>query len=680
MDFNRRTFIQVAAGGTAGILFTPVIWKTLDDISIWSQNWGWIPKLNRGNVAEKATYSKMCPAGCAAKVKSVKEFPYATVGNEANTITKGGLCPLCLSGVQMAYSPSRVRTPLLKTAENQYKEISWDEAMSIMVEKIGAVRKKKNAFGVISGDITSSTNEVLSALCRSLNSNAYYLMPSDARTELFVWNSFLGGSGQPAYDFADVDFGLFLGADVFESWGAAVAAKEARALTPDATYMYAGSVQTRTASIGDWLPVQNDKLTAFALGLAFHILRAGKRSGTSDFAQFRTFIQEKYTPIAVEREIGIGEKEMEAIAKRLLAAKKPLVVAGSSFSQGGTSTAFVASVVLNRLLETAAFGVIPEAPTVVKNAMKRSELAAQDIMQPIIQGTNFPEVIITYEANPFYGLPALRNAVEVFQHSFVISMSTYLDETAEKADLILPANHPYERHDDSYAPFGTGLVNYNIVTPTMNSGIDAKTPGDIVLSLAKSLNVDLVFANMQEIVEAKTKALGATSSELMQGLAFTKPANKVPTKTILGALLLKTATIKENGKKGKYSLAPQFLLNIGTVSLATPPLNLITIRDTELSYNDMFVAMCSTTAKELSVMQGDKVRVSSKVGEIVAKVNIAESVMPGVITAPIGFGRTAWDHFTKGKGANLFNVIEVVTESGTNMNVWEYPAVNIAKV
>ena len=77
MGLDRRGFVKIVVGGVAGTLFTPVIWKSLDDVSIWSQNWPWIPRLNSGEVKAKAALSKLCPAGCAVKVKTVGGLPFA---------------------------------------------------------------------------------------------------------------------------------------------------------------------------------------------------------------------------------------------------------------------------------------------------------------------------------------------------------------------------------------------------------------------------------------------------------------------------------------------------------------------------------------------------------------------------------------------------------------------------
>ena len=66
MGIDRRSFISLVAGGAAGSLFTPVIWKTLDDISIWTQNWSWTPRLKYGEEGKTPAHWVVCEGISAA--------------------------------------------------------------------------------------------------------------------------------------------------------------------------------------------------------------------------------------------------------------------------------------------------------------------------------------------------------------------------------------------------------------------------------------------------------------------------------------------------------------------------------------------------------------------------------------------------------------------------------------
>ena len=46
----------------------------------------------------------------------------------------------------------------------------------------------------------------------------------------------------------------------------------------------------------------------------------------------------------------------------------------------------------------------------------------------------------------------------------------------------------------------------------------------------------------------------------------------------------------------------------------------------------------------------------------------------------MGFGRSAWDEFTKGKGENVYKILTASEEAGTGMKVWAGSTVAVAKV
>ena len=65
----RRDLLVWSAGAAAGLVVTPVPWKLLDDVSIWSQNWPWIPQPARGPVEVKQSFCTLCPNGCGLRVR-----------------------------------------------------------------------------------------------------------------------------------------------------------------------------------------------------------------------------------------------------------------------------------------------------------------------------------------------------------------------------------------------------------------------------------------------------------------------------------------------------------------------------------------------------------------------------------------------------------------------------------
>ncbi len=109
MKVTRRDLLVWSAGAAAGLLVTPVPWKLLDDTSIWSQNWPWIPQPARGPVDVKQSSCTLCPHGCGMKVKMAGGWPVGVAGVSSHPVSRGALCPLGFGAHQLNWHPRRLR-------------------------------------------------------------------------------------------------------------------------------------------------------------------------------------------------------------------------------------------------------------------------------------------------------------------------------------------------------------------------------------------------------------------------------------------------------------------------------------------------------------------------------------------------------------------------------------------
>jgi len=649
MSVARRAFIQMSVGATVGILFTPTVWTALDDVSIWTQNWPWIPTLKYGEAKSLPTVSKMCESGCAVKVRTIAGEAFGTEGNMDNPLSGGGICPLCANGVQVMNSPSRIKAPMLNG-----KEISWDEAKTLVSEKLAAAGSK---VAVISGDQTGTVNEVFSGLLASQGSDAFYSMPSDLQKADKAWTGLMGGSGQIGYDMENADVVLLAGADALESWGPTVANMKAFGSNESGKFIFAGPVQTRTASVtSKWVPVPAEGMAAFTLGITYYVLQAGRSVPAADFDQFKAMVMRGYTPAKVEAATGVKADVMAELAKQLLSAGNPVVV------PGGSVAANAAAFVLNLLLG-GAMKVLPEFGKAVETAMNRSEMLKQDILKGVSA-----DVLLVYEANPFYALP------EQVKAGFTVAFDSVNTETTAAADLVLPTPHSYERYDDLASPYGVASATYSLGTPVSEPTLNVMNAADFVLSLT-----DLGFESFQEVLEAKVAAVGADVDELAEGAAYVLEESADVSGVTLAANVLGKAAVPVKGN-GAVALAPYTLLNVGTANQATTPNAPCTISNNQLIGDNMVVMMASVTAKKLGVDVGSKVKLSGGSGECEALVQVFEGVLPGVVAAPLGMGHTVGDEFSKGKGDNVYKILTVSSEAAAGASTWAGSTVNVAKI
>jgi len=305
---DRRGFLKFIGGAAVGTLATPVVWQGLDDISIWSQNWGWIPKLDYGNndFTSVRTVSKICPSAVGVEVRLVGGRPVRVVGDPHSPLSRGGVSALATTEVQLRYSPARLKRPLLRSADGGYREISWDAAEKLLAEKLAAARKaggatgKKDRLVCISGDDNGTMSELFSGLAAQMGDSRFFVMPGDAQTTAVAWG-LMGGKGRAGFDFERSDYVLAVGANVLETWGTVISnrrawgSKRPFGAEPSMRLAYAGPAQNNTAAGADaWLPIKPGTELFLLLGIARQLLPGGA-SARGDLALFRAAV-EPWTP------------------------------------------------------------------------------------------------------------------------------------------------------------------------------------------------------------------------------------------------------------------------------------------------------------------------------------------------------------------------------------------------
>jgi anaerobic selenocysteine-containing dehydrogenase len=101
-------------------------------------------------VAKTTCYMCACRCGIDVHIRDGK-IRYIS-GNKDHPVNQGVLCGKGSAGIMQHYSPARLRKPLLRSGprgSGEFREIEWEEALSIAVERLGQIRQtdpKKLAF------------------------------------------------------------------------------------------------------------------------------------------------------------------------------------------------------------------------------------------------------------------------------------------------------------------------------------------------------------------------------------------------------------------------------------------------------------------------------------------------------------------------------------------------------
>ncbi|RJQ51791.1 MAG: dehydrogenase [Nitrospiraceae bacterium] len=105
------------------------------------------------------TSDVMCPSECGISVLVEDGVAKKIYGNPHTLVNNGAFCAKGASGLQLTYSPHRIKTPLMRTGprgEDSWKEVTWDEACDYIAGKLVEL---KNRYGPESvfldcGDVT----------------------------------------------------------------------------------------------------------------------------------------------------------------------------------------------------------------------------------------------------------------------------------------------------------------------------------------------------------------------------------------------------------------------------------------------------------------------------------------------------------------------------------------------
>jgi anaerobic selenocysteine-containing dehydrogenase len=116
---------------------------------------------DKSEPATKLIYSSdaMCPSECGIRVLVENGVAKSISGNPHSLINNGTLCAKGASGLQLTYSPNRIKTPLMRIGqrgEDTWKEISWDEATDYIAKKLISIKLKYGPESVFldCGDVT----------------------------------------------------------------------------------------------------------------------------------------------------------------------------------------------------------------------------------------------------------------------------------------------------------------------------------------------------------------------------------------------------------------------------------------------------------------------------------------------------------------------------------------------
>lgn len=105
------------------------------------------------------TSDVMCPSECGMSVLVENGIAKKIYGNPNTLINNGTFCAKGASGLQLTYSPHRIKTPLIRIGErgeDKWKKLTWEEASDHIAKKLISIKHKYGPESVFldCGDVT----------------------------------------------------------------------------------------------------------------------------------------------------------------------------------------------------------------------------------------------------------------------------------------------------------------------------------------------------------------------------------------------------------------------------------------------------------------------------------------------------------------------------------------------
>ena len=736
MKIDRRSFLSFVIGGAAGTALSPLPWKLIDDSSIWSQNWAWTPIPERGEITDVNSTCTLCPGGCGITVRKVDDRVIKIEGMKGHPVNDGGICDLGAAGMQLLYGPNRVKTPQRKI-NGRWQAISWEVAISEIVENLQDLRTNglSHSLACICDADRGTVPELLSRFLTAYGSPNFIRTPSiQDNYELALYLT-QGVQALPGFDVAHSDFILSFGSGLIEGWQSPVYMIKSKSTLKQ----NGGRLEqieprlSKTAAKSDrWIAVKPGTEGAMALGIANVIINEGLyhidfvENYSTGFAEWKKGVIDGFSPSTVSKITGSEVAAIAAVAREFARARQPLAICGRGAGiSPGSLQDFLAVHMLNALVgninRPGGMVAVAEPDYIDWPEAEMDEIATKGMQQTRVDAVGgaensharyllnrLPEVVnaaaespirmlFVSGTNPVYGMADTQAVVKAFEKiPLVVSFSSYMDETAAQADLILP-NHIYlERYED--VPYARGFPKpiLGLTQPVIEPLHNTQHTGDVIIQLAKEMGGTVAEAfswdNYQACLEdtmedlASLMEAGFQLDETFSGPqwseAFATESSQFEFSNDKINALPGYAPLPAQGDESFYQLllVPYDTMRLTSGYVGSPPFLVKALEDSILKGNDVLVEVNPATAKKLGLSNGKYATLSTPIGSGRVKIHFFDGIMPGVVAIPRGLGHTGENKYLAGKGINYSTLCAPVEDPATGLDAaWGIRA-KLAKV
>ena len=648
-----------------------------------------------------ATVCGECPAGCGMIVRTREGRAVKVEGNPDHPINRGSLCIRGQASLQGLYNPDRFTGPRRRRTTNAaaghsvLEDANWDDAQGVFVEQLQAVRDIGRA-----GRVAIVTPLMTGTVDRLVDQWATAVGARRLRYEAFAYEAVRAANrvtfsrdAIPQYDFASPDLIVSFGADFLETWLSTVGYSRDHAegrRVRDGRKPRFVQIEPRMsltgASADEWLTIEPGTEALVAAAMVFTIV-SEQRVQVADLADEDAnrilALVGDHTPEQVAERTGLAAEAIRALARSFAdpdrGPGRSLAVGGGIAASGGhATTAQVAINLLNYVAGNVGTTVVFGSDGDVGWDGASDYRAMLELADAMRAGEI--DVAILHDVNPVYTMPGGANFSEALANvPFVVSTSSCPDETASRADLVLPTHTPLESWGDVEPRAGVrGLMQ-----PSMQPRLDTKHFGDILLETGRALGDDV--------------ASGLPPDEdflalLRREWAALQPVQTGDTEAVFWAESQRRGGTWQSVDPIAVDLNPGLFGTSIEVSPGDDTRALTLVVYPSLHYYDgrganrswlqeipdplmktawgSWVELAPETARAIGADEGQLVTLESDHGTVDVSVLINPHLRAGVAAMPLGQGHTEYGRYATGRGVNPTVLLGAAPEPASGGPQW----------
>lgn len=648
------------------------------------------------------TICPYCGCGCTMEVRSRNGRIVEVAAPRDQGVNKGMLCVKGRFGFDFVNHPGRLTQPLIRRSKDgQLEPATWDEALDLVASRLGDIRQANgpDAIGVLSSaKCTNEENYLLQRFARGVigtNNVDHCARLCHSSTVTGLAKAFGSGAMTNSIDDLETsDCFLIIGSNTTECHpiiGSAIK----RAVARGARLIVADPRRIELAEFADIHLRQKSGTDVALINAMMHVIlaegledKAFIAERTEGLAELAEAVQ-PYTPEMAERITGVPAADIAAAAREYATAPAGAIVYSMGITQHTTGTDNVLSLanlaMLTGHLGRPGTGVNPlrgqnnvqgacdmgALPNVlpgyqaVSDAQVRAKFAAAwgaelpekpglTVVEMINAAAKQLKCLYVMGENPMLSDPDTNHVAEALRAlDFLVVQDIFMTETAELADVVLPAAAAAEKD----GTFTNTERRVQRIRQAVEPPGQARADWEIICRIAQRMGCPVSYpsvAAIQDEIASLTPIYGGiTYDRLERGpLQWPCPTSEHPGTPILHS---------ERFTRGKGRFHPVRFVPAKELPDAEYPLLLSTGRLLEHFHTGSMsrrsavlddivprgaIEIHPEDAAKLGVADGKQVSVESRRGRIAIAARVTDRVSPGSVFLAFHFSEAPANRLT----------------------------------